>query len=290
MSTPAVTVLSDIVCHLGEGPSTHPGLGRLYWFDILSKRLFERPFDRTGTTIHDLPMHASVAAVIDGDRQLIASETGFHVRDIATGRLTLHTPLLADDPTTRSNDGRVHPSGALWLGTMGWEPAPERGAIWWFRKGEIRKLFGGVAIPNAIAFSPDGGHAYYTDTLAGVLMRVETDPATGLPTGEPKPFATVPDGGPDGAVVDADGLLWNARWGGGAVDVYAPDGRRLRSIALPARQTSCPVFFGPNADRLVVTSAHEGMDAAARAADPLAGQTFVVDMAVRGRFDPPVLL
>ncbi|WP_181708679.1 SMP-30/gluconolactonase/LRE family protein [Chthonobacter rhizosphaerae] len=288
--SPTVTVFSDIVCELGEGPSAHPLAGRLFWFDILNKRLFERPFDRTGTIIHDLPFHGTVAAAIDGGRQLIAAETGFYVREIATNTVTLHTPHLADDTATRTNDGRVHPAGALWVGTMGWDPAPERGAIWWFRKGEVRKLFDGIAIPNAISFAPDGTHAYFSDTKVGTLYRVETDPATGLPTGEPKVFVSVTDGGPDGAVVDADGLLWNARWGGGALDVYAPDGRRIRSIAIPAKQASCPCFFGPNADRLVVTSAHEGMDAAARAADPLAGQTFLVDLPVRGRFDPPVEL
>ena len=51
-------------------------------------------------------------------------------------------------------------------------------------------------------------------------------------------------GGLDGAVVDADGLIWNARWGGGCVDVYDANGRRLRSLRVPARQSSCPAFVG----------------------------------------------
>jgi sugar lactone lactonase YvrE len=91
-------------------------------------------------------------------------------------------------------------------------------------------------------------------------------------------------------VTDAEGLLWNARWGGGCIDVYAPDGRRLRSVRVPARQPSCPAFIGPDAGRMVVTTATEGYDAAALAADPQAGRTFLLPEPVTGRFDPPVRL
>ena len=90
--------------------------------------------------------------------------------------------------------------------------------------------------------------------------------------------------------MDADGLLWNARWGASAVHAYDGVGKLVRTIAMPARQCSCPAFVGPGADRLVVTSAWEGMDDRAREADSLAGQTFLVDLPVRGRFDPPVRL
>lgn len=64
----------------------------------------------------------------------------------------------------------------------------------------------------------------------------------------------------------------------------------MRSYELPARQSTCPAFLGPAADRIVVTSAREGLNAAALAADPLAGRTFVLDIAVKGRHDPAVML
>lgn len=289
---PPVSVYSDHVCHLGEGPSAHPLRGSLFWFDVLERRILERPFDGGATTVHDLPFHGSIAAVIDADRHLIVSDQGLHVRTIATGDLTLLSAHLADDRETRSNDGRVHPSGALWFSTMRWDVAMGAAAIWWFRGGEIRRILAEtpLAIPNGIAFAPDGSHALFACSVAGQIWRVETDPATGLPSAEPKPFAKVTDGGPDGAIVDADGLYWNARWGGAALDAYDASGTRIRSIPLPALQTSCPAFVGPDADRIAVTSAWEGMDDAARAADPLAGRTFLIDMPVAGRFDPPVAM
>ena len=91
-------------------------------------------------------------------------------------------------------------------------------------------------------------------------------------------------------MVDADGVLWNARWGGARVDAWSPDGKLIRSIAVPAKQSSCPAFVGPNASRIAVTSAWKGMDAAARAADPEGGKTFLLDVEVRGRFEPHVVI
>ena len=61
-------------------------------------------------------------------------------------------------------------------------------------------------------------------------------------------------------------------------------------VAVPARQTSCPAFVGPAFDRLAVTTAWEGMDDAARTADPQAGATFMLDIEVRGRAEPHALL
>jgi sugar lactone lactonase YvrE len=91
-------------------------------------------------------------------------------------------------------------------------------------------------------------------------------------------------------VVDAEGLIWNARWGGSCVDVYTPEGQRARTIAVPAKQSSCPVFVGGNLDRLLVTSAWQGMDEQARAADPHHGNTFILDVGAVGRPEPRVRL
>ncbi len=286
-----VSIFSDVVCELGEGPGYHAATDRLWWFDILGKRLLERRPDRSGTIVHDLPVNGSILADVDGDRQLLVGAGGLYVREVASGRLTLHRPLEADRPDLRSNDGRVHPSGALWLSTMSWEKTAGAGAIWWYRDGDLRKIIPGLGIPNAVCFSPDGSAGYYADTALGQVWRVAVDPATGLPNGEPKLYfqAAEADFWPDGAVVDADGLVWNARWGMGAVVAMDADGREVRRIAVPAKQSSCPAFLPDGS--LVVTSAEEGYDAAARAADPMAGQTFLIaGEGLRPRLDPPVKL
>jgi sugar lactone lactonase YvrE len=290
--TAGASVLSDVVCALGEGPTWDPDRGVLVWFDITGRRLLERRLDRPGTTVLDIGVNGSVAARIDAGRQLIVADTGLLVRDLRDDRLSVLLPHEADDPTRRTNDGRVHPSGALWFSTMKRGFDAGQGTIWWYRGGVLRPIVEGLAIPNGIAFAPDGTHAYYACSVAATVWRVATDPATGLPAGDPAVFLTVPDGegAPDGAVVDRDGVYWNARWGAGMVVGHDPDGRPVGRHRVPATQSSCPAFAGPGADRMAVTSAHEGMDAAARAADPLAGLTFLLDTPVRGVVDPPVRL
>ncbi|HEU4985769.1 MAG TPA: SMP-30/gluconolactonase/LRE family protein [Rhizobiaceae bacterium] len=292
MSEIAVSVLSDVDCYLGEGPIYDAASGKLFWFNIARKKLLEMLLPDGATIVHDLPLIASALAIIDEERQLLATETGLQVRDVATGKLTMLVPIEADNAATRSNDARVHPCGAFWVGTMGKNAEHGAGSIYWFFRGEVRKLFGDITIPNSICFSPDGRIAYFGDTRKNVIRRVPCDPTTGLPTGEASVFvdAMGMEGGIDGSVTDADGVLWNARWGGAALDAWSPDGRLLRTIPLPARQPSCPAFVGKDAGRIAVTSAWEGLDEVQRKADPQAGYTFLVDIPVRGRFDPQVLI
>ncbi|TIW88382.1 MAG: SMP-30/gluconolactonase/LRE family protein, partial [Mesorhizobium sp.] len=170
MSQASVSVFSDHICQLGEGPSYDPATDALFWFDIVNGLLLEQGVASGTLKIHELGQMASAIAIIDEKRQLIATETGLFVRDVATGKLTLHTPVEADNPVTRSNDSRVHPCGALWLGTMGKGEEKGAGAIYWFFKGELRQLFSDITVSNSICFTEDGALAHYTDTSTGLLM------------------------------------------------------------------------------------------------------------------------
>lgn len=287
-----VSVFSDHICQLGEGPSYDPATDALFWFDIVNGLLLEKGVVSGELKIHELGQMASALAIIDDRSQLIATETGLHVRDVATGRMTLHTPIEADNPLTRSNDLRVHPCGAFWVGTMAKDEGSATGSIYWFFRGELRRLFSGITVPNSICFSEDGAVGYYTDSSTGLLMRVDCDPATGLPTSEPKIFVDhrASKGYVDGSVVDRDGILWNACWDGSVVEAYGPDGKLVRSVAMPVTQPSCPAFVGAKADRLAVTSAWKGKDEKQRKLDPQAGMTFLLDIPVNGRFEPRVLI
>lgn len=276
---------------LGEGPTYDPQTGAAWWFDIVGRKLFEYALATDIAKIHDLPVMGSVLARVDGERQVIATETGLHLRHVATGELKLITPIEADNPVTRSNDGRVHPCGALWIGTMGKNAEDKAGAIYHVARGVVTKLFPDISIPNAICFSPDGAIAYFADTAEDKLMRVAIDPATALPVGQPSIlFEHRGKGGLDGAVCDQDGVIWNARWGGGCIDAYSPDGKRIASLTVPAGKTTCPAFVGPNADRLMVTTARQGLSAEQFAGDPNAGLTFLLDHKVKGRFEPDYIL
>lgn len=287
-----IRILDGRACRLGEGPSYEARTGALFWFDILDRKLLEHRFASGATSVHDLPFMASAIFAIDAERQLVFAQNGLHVRDRESGRLTLHTPIEADNPVTRSNDARGHPCGAIWLGTMGIDEEAGAGAIYHFFRGRLTRLYVNITIPNSICFAPDGAAAFFTDTVTQKMMRVAIDPATALPLGEPAVFfVNTGDGYIDGSVCDKDGNVWNARWGAGALCRIAPDGRETLRINIPqSPQTSCPAFVGSALDRMIVTSASKLMSPAALAANPDAGKTFHIDQPVRGLAEPDVLI
>ena len=286
----SVSVFSPTRCTLGEGPMWHPGRAELFWFDILGKRLHARGSGPDAGAERQWPFdeHVSAAARIAGtDALLIASETGLYRFDLATGTRGLVAPLEADNPVTRSNDGRADPWGGFWIGTMGKCAEPGAGAIYRFYRGQVRRLVAGVTISNSICFAPDRRAAYYTDTVTGRILRQPLEPAEGWPEGAPQVFADFGADagfGPDGSVVDAEGCVWNAQWGAARVARYAPDGRLLSTVELPTPQASCPAFGGPDLRTLYITTAADGLD------DPGAGLTYAAPLAVAGRADPEVFL
>jgi sugar lactone lactonase len=287
---PKISLFHDEPVQLGEGPGYDPLTKTVWWFDIVTGRLFEKPLAGGEVEIHTLGQMASALAVIDKERQLIATETGLFVRDRRTGHTTMHQPIEADNPATRSNDARVHPAGAFWVGTMG-KTQKGAGSIYWYRQGELRKLFSDISITNSICFSPDGRISYFADTGKNIIWRVDTNPETGLPIGEPAVFYQQREkGGVDGSVVDADGNLWNACWGGSCINVFSPAGKRTRSIEMPVRQPSCPAFVSEGSANIIVTTAYHEMSDVVHKSDPDAGKTYLVEITGKGRFDPQVRL
>ncbi len=169
---------------------------------------------------------------------------------------------------------------------MGRTAADGAGAIYHVAKGVVTQLYDKISIPNSICFSPDAATAYFVDTRGNRLMKVSVDPATGLPTSAPSVFidGSTDPGGIDGSICDADGHLWNARWGEAALDHYDADGTFIERYQLPAKRTTCPAFIGNG--RIAVTSAWEGLDELGRADDPMAGATFAVETGAAASYDP----
>ncbi|SFS01244.1 SMP-30/gluconolactonase/LRE family protein [Yoonia litorea] len=272
-------IFDETKCQLGEGPLWHPLRNTLFWFDILSKQL--RCKDRHW----QFDEYVSAAGWVDEDTLLIASANALSRFSISTGKAEEVCPLEADNPVTRSNDGRADPKGGFWIGTMGIDAEHGAGAIYRYYKGELRQLFAPITISNAICFAPDGKTAYFTDTPTQMIMRVPLD-EDGWPAGEPSLHIDLrgTEFRPDGAVVDAAGNLWNAQWGVGRVAVYDPGGDFIESFSFAGKQTSCPAFGGDGLSTLFCTSAAVGLDGADQ------GKTFTTPTSYTGQKEHRVQL
>lgn len=277
-------VFSETVCILGEGPLWHPERAQLFWFDILGKRLLTRTSE--GEQIWQFDECVSAAGRVDRETLIMASATALWRFEIETGVREKLTDLEADNPVTRSNDGRADPFGGFWIGTMGYNAEPGAGAIYRYFRGELRRLYQGITVSNAISFSPDGHFACYTDSRDRRVMKQALD-GDGWPAGEPEVFLDLRQEkfNADGAVMDAEGRLWNAQWGAGRVACYTPDGRLTDTFAVPTAQSSCPAFGGPDLTTLFVTTAAEGLTD-----DPMAGKTFCIETNIKGQAEHRVVL
>ncbi len=107
------------------------------------------------------------------------------------------------------------------------------------------------------SFTPDGTGLYHTDSGHRCVSLFDYDQATGGISNR-RIFTMVPEnnGVPDGLTVDAEGYVWSARWDGGCLVRYAPDGNEERHITFPmAKQVSSVTFGGKEYQDMYVTTA-----------------------------------
>ncbi|MCY4315811.1 MAG: SMP-30/gluconolactonase/LRE family protein [Roseovarius sp.] len=276
---------SCIRCDLGEGPLWDPVRNALFWFDINRHRLHCDAGDGSGYAQFD--EFASAAGRTAGKELLVATETALVLFDPDKEASEVICPLEADNPKNRSNDGRADPYGGFWIGTMGKKMETGAGAIYRYWRGELRKLYSPITIPNATCFSPDGAYAYFTDTAREIIWRQRLDD-DGWPRGDAETFLDFPPNQyhPDGSVVDTNGNLWCTQYGYGVVTVFSPDGTETRRIPVPARQPTCTAFGGPDMSTLFVTSAYQNMENPG----PDDGKTYRIETDATGQTEHVVTL
>ncbi|GAA0776202.1 SMP-30/gluconolactonase/LRE family protein [Roseibium denhamense] len=269
-------IFDERQCLLGEGPLWHPERQQLFWFDILNNRLLT--LEKGQPKQWQFDEFVSAAGWVTQDALLIASESQLFLFDLNTGQSQKLFELEADNPMTRSNDGRADAFGGFWIGTMGKNAETGAGSIYRFYKGEVRRLFKNITISNSICFTPDGRATYFADTATNEIKKVDLD-AEGWPAAPPETFIdlTAKKLNPDGSVVDADGYLWNAQWGASRVARYSPKGEFVSAVQFSAEQVSCPAFGGPDLKTLFATSAADGLSGTDD------GKTFVYEAGIKGQ-------
>jgi sugar lactone lactonase YvrE len=271
---------------LGECPIWDPRQNCLWWVDIRGPVLQSYDPASGAHRRHRLPgTHVGSFALRERGGLVLAIDCGLVAFDPATGVCTPLLTVESGPPTLRLNDGRCDRRGRFWVGSMEIaERGVSAGALYRVDTDHrVTRQFGDVGIPNSTAFSPDDRTMYFADTPHKKIWAYDFDVAIGKISNR-RIFVDMKDhpGYPDGSCVDAEGFLWNAEYAGGRVVRYAPDGRIDRVIEVPAKQTTCCAFGGPDLKTIYITSATQNMSAAQLAAEPEAGNLFAIETNVRG--------
>ncbi|MGA2547260.1 MAG: SMP-30/gluconolactonase/LRE family protein [Rectinemataceae bacterium] len=274
---------------IGEAPIWVPEESRLYWVDTEGKRAFSyRPADGESKS-YELSMPATALLRRRGGGWVAVTKEGLAFWDQASGAFEPIVDPVAGEPDLCFNDGAVDRSGRIVAGTMNFrEHRRKDGRVFRLETDlSLSTLDEGLSVANGIGFSPKGETMYVSEQFAGRILAYDYDAAAGRASGK-RVFAEVSaaEGLPDGIVVDAEGFVWNGRWGGSTIARYAPDGSLDRKYDLPVETGTCMAFGGDELRDLYVTTAWYGMDEAAKRAKPGSGDLFRIRPGVVGTVEP----
>lgn len=291
----------DIECvlkeeaQIGEGPHWSVRDQRLYWADIVGKKVHVfNPADGKNKT-YDLPdIVTSISTRAAPGSLLLTLRRSIATFDLATAKLETVAEVEADKPGNRFNDGKCDRQGRLWAGTMGdveWDQPV--GNLYRFGKGggAPERMEQGICCSNGLGWSPDNRTMYFSESFRYKIHAYDFDPATG-DIANRRVFASVDLGGgafPDGLTVDAEGFVWSAQPVAGRLVRYDPKGKMERILELPvSRGTSC-MFGGPDLDILYITTMRATLTDAQLAEEPLAGSLLALRPGMRGIAEVPFI-
>jgi sugar lactone lactonase YvrE len=271
-------VLLDLHLDLGEGPSWDAASGRLSFVDILAGHVYVATAERV-IDVLDAGAHVGAALPAAGGGFLLARRDGFVLLGDDGTLEPLSLPLV-DVPDLRFNDAKCDVTGRAWAGTMPYEAAPGRAAIYRLADGRAEVVVTGLDQANGLGWSPDARTMYVIDTRTARLDAFDFDAATGS-VGARRTIVDLAgeSGVPDGLCVDAEGCLWIAMWDGSEVRRHGPDGRLIGSITMPVSQPTSCCFMN---DVLVITSAAHDLAPDELARQPHAGAVFAIRTGVSG--------
>lgn len=259
----------------------------LYWADIVGRLACQLGPDGYRQWRLPEPVSAVIPCVRGGVLVTLASGV-YRFDPQAPGNEPVLERLCVADatPGNRANEARCDAQGRLWLGTMQNNIAEDGSDLPITRRsgglfridpdGSVTPLLSDLGIVNTLLWNAAGDQLICGDTLDASLYRFVIQ-GDGRLVERDTWACPHPRGVPDGSAMDADGYVWNARWGGHCLLRFAPDGCLDRIIELPVSHPTSCVFGGPNLTRLYVTSAMPG-----EAANELDGAVLMADVGVVG--------
>lgn len=269
---------------LAEGPVWVATDSMVLWIDVEQGTVFSgRLVDRRVEPLRQLDFAGRVGAVVPGDDgSILVAAHDRLVRVARDGRRSEGPLLLAPGADSRSNDGGCDPAGRFLVGTLALDDRVNKERLVRLEfDGSLTVIDADLTLSNGLAWSPDGGLLFSTDTAAGIVWVRDYDPVSGR-FGDRRQHLKIMVGFPDGICVDARGCLWVAIWGEGEVRSFLPDGTPGDIVSVDAPHVSSVAFVGDRLDLLLITTASRDLDEGQRLKYPGAGCLFLADVGVCG--------
>lgn len=270
---------------LAEAPRWDAATGTMSWVDIEAGRLIvARPQpDAQVDILRTLDVDGTIGCAFRlGDARFLLAlgrRLGFAT---AVGDVTTSRELLPEGQ--RFNDGVIDPAGRLIVGSVAVaKDGPHEGNLLLRLEhdGSVETLDDDLGLSNGLAFAPDGRTLYSVDSARHTIFARDYDYETGE-VGKRRVFAEVTDAEPDGLAVDANGDLWVALWGGGALRRLGADGSVQEEVEIGVPHVTALAFIGSQLNHALVTTASRDLDSEGLAAHPDAGKVFIADLGVTG--------
>ena len=252
-----------------EGPVYFADLDLLLWSDIPANRLMRL----TGDSVTEFrsPSNFSNGNTLDFQGRLVSCEHGTRrvTRTEIDGSITVLADSYRDRRLNSPNDVVLKSDGSIWFtdpdygiltGYEGYRAEREQDGCHVYRvdpvTGDISVAADDFARPNGLCFSPDESTLYVSDTSASHdpggnhhIRAFDVDGSGRLRN--PRLFAEVAPGLPDGFRVDEYGNIWTSCAEG--VHCYSPAGELLGKILVPEAVSNL-TFGGPRRNRLFITA------------------------------------
>ena len=258
-----------------EGPVWMHEDDSVLWSDIPNNRML-RWHAQEGMTVWREGIEFTNGHVRAADGALLHCSHG--QRAIMRTRFVSNLEPLADEVLVCRYQGRrfnspndlvVKSDGSIWFtdppyGILsdyeGHASESELGGHYVFRfdpaNAAIRIASDFLEDPNGLAFSPDESVLYVSDTSAARYTNgsgnhhiVAFDVVAGQDLVDPRIFAVVSPGLPDGLRVDVNGFVYTSSFD--SVQVYHPDGTRIGRIAVPEKVGNL-VFGGAKGNEMFI--------------------------------------
>lgn len=170
------------------------------------------------------------------------------------GKAEVYCGAFEGKPFNRPNDCIFDPAGNLYFtDPNSYHPDKPDGVVYRIDKAtqQVSVARAGFCFSNGLAFDTEGKFLYLAESAKHRVLKLPVLADGTL--GEPEVFVEMPGGDPDGMNFDAEGRLYIAHFGGGAVWIVNPDGTVHSRLKTPGKKPSNVEFAGPDLKTLYVT-------------------------------------